>query len=168
MTGVQTCALPISLADLGVDLSQLVIAIAWKAYSVLNNNEKIQKKLDVGQFKQGDVTLTIKSLEGVPLIPVASDRMKSAYVFNDGTTVGQTSGGFVPAVDAVDINWLVMNRTAPVGIAKTDNVRIFDPRSNQSADAWKIDYRKYHDLIIPDNKAKTLFACLTPAAGGGN
>lgn len=157
-----------TLADLGVDLSQLVIAIAWKAYSVLNNNEKIQKKLDVGQFKQGDVTLTIKSLEGVPLIPVASDRMKSAYVFNDGSTEGQTTGGFVVADGAVDINWLVMNRTAPIGIAKTDNVRIFDPRTNQSADAWKLDYRKYHDLIIPDNKAKTLFACLTPAAGGGN
>lgn len=152
------------LTDLGVDLSQIVIAIAYKSYAVLVNNDKIQKKLDVGQFKQGDVSLSIRSLEGVPLIPVASTRMKSAYVFNDGTTAGQTAGGFAAAAGAVDINWLVMNRTAPIGIAKTDTVRIFDPRINQTADAWKIDYRKYHDLIIPDNKALTVFACLTPAA----
>ena len=34
---------------------------------------------------------------------------------------------------------------------KTDVTRIFDPMTNQNANAWKIDYRKYHDLWIMDN-----------------
>ncbi len=152
------------LADAGLDLSQLVIPISFKAYEVLTNNERILKKLDVAQFAQGGVNLTIKSLEGVPLIPVSSNRMKSAYVFYDGATAGQTAGGFVPAPTAVDINWLVLNRAAVIGISKTDVVRIFDPMANQDANAWKIDYRKYHDLIIPQNKIATIFACVTPAA----
>ncbi|MFD3768938.1 hypothetical protein ACFW4G_31650, partial [Paenibacillus lactis] len=100
----------------------------------------------------GGINLQIKMLDGIPLIPVSSNRMKAAYVFNDGETAGQEAGGFVPAVDAKSVNWIISPRSAPIGISKTDKVRIFTPDENQKADAWKLDYRKYHDLIIPDNK----------------
>lgn len=140
------------LADMGVDLSQLVITIAYPAYGVLTGNATIQKRIDVGQFAQGGINLQIKMLDGIPLIPVASSRMKSAFVFKDGETAGQEAGGFEPATDAKNVNWIVSPRTAPIGISKTDKVRIFTPDENQQADAWKLDYRKYHDVIIPNNK----------------
>lgn len=143
------------LADRGVTLDQLVISLAYPVYEVLTNNSQVQKKLDVTQFSQGGVNLMIKALDGIPLIPVMSDRMKSAYVFRDGRTAGQTAGGFTPAQDAVNINWIVSARNAPIGISKTDVIRIFDPMQNQQANAWKLDYRKYHDLIMPDNKVAT-------------
>lgn len=155
-----------TLADVGLDLAQLVIPISYKAYEVLVNNTSIQKRLDVSQFAQGGINLSVRTLEGIPLIPVSSSRMKSAYVFNDGATTGQEAGGFAADAAAVDINWLVMAKSTPVGIAKTDVIRIFDPMTNQDANAWKIDYRKYHDLIIPDNKLVTVHASLTPAAAG--
>lgn len=145
-----------ALANKGVDLSQLVIPMSYTAYEVLTNNSSIQKKIDVIQFAQGGLNLTVKALDGIPLIPVASNRMKSAYVFNDGTTAGQEAGGFTPDVGAVDVHWIVSARNAPIGISKTDVVRIFDPNTNQKANAWKIDYRKYHDLIIPDNKLELI------------
>lgn len=141
-----------ALADTGVDLSQLVISIAYPAYGVLTNNSSITKRIDVGQFAQGGINLQIKMLDGIPLIPVASSRMKTEYVFNDGSTTGQEAGGFVAGAGAKQINWIVSPRNAPIGISKTDKVRIFTPDQNQKADAWKLDYRKYHDLIIPDNK----------------
>ena len=47
---------------------------------------------------------------------------------------------------------LICPRTAPVAVSKTDNVKIITPENNQFADAWDIDYRKYHDLFVPDNK----------------
>ncbi|MGG3278870.1 hypothetical protein [Paenibacillus solani] len=140
------------LADMGVDLSQLVISIAYPAYGVLTGNTSLQKRIDVGQFAQGGINLQIKMLDGIPLIPVSSSRMKTEYVFNDGETSGQEQGGIVPATGAKDVNWIVSPRNAPIGISKTDKVRIFTPDENQKADAWKLDYRKYHDVIIPDNK----------------
>ncbi|AVV56408.1 hypothetical protein C7121_09845 [Paenibacillus glucanolyticus] len=140
------------LADMGVDLSQLVITIAYPAYGVLTGNTTLQKRIDVGQFAQGGINLQIRMLDGIPLIPVSSSRMKSAFVFNDGETAGQEAGGFVPAVDAKSVNWIVSPRSAPIGISKTDKVRIFTPDENQKADAWKLDYRKYHDVIIPNNR----------------
>ncbi|MNV41765.1 hypothetical protein D3C71_1334130 [compost metagenome] len=142
------------LADMGIDLSQLVITLAYPAYGVLTGNTSIQKRIDVGQFAQGGINLQIKMLDGIPLIPVASSRMKTSFVFKDGETAGQEAGGFEPATGAKNVNWIISPRTAPIGVSKTDKIRIFTPDENQQADAWKLDYRKYHDLIIPNNKAK--------------
>ena len=47
---------------------------------------------------------------------------------------------------------LICPKSAPIAVSKTDNVKIITPENNQFADAWDIDYRKYHDLFIPDNK----------------
>ena len=44
--------------------------------------------------------------------------------------------------------------TAPIAVSKTDKVRIFAPDTNQTADAWKVDYRKYHDIWITDEQLK--------------
>lgn len=145
------------LADRGLDLEQLVVTISWIAYEYLVNNSSIQKRIDVGNFRQGGLDLRIRMLDGIPLIPVASNRMKTAYVFNDGSTTGQEAGGFTPDAGALDVHWIVSSRRAPVGIQKTDVMRIFDPMTNQKANAWKIDFRKYHDLIIPDNKVREIY-----------
>lgn len=50
------------------------------------------------------------------------------------------------------VNWLICPKSAPVAVSKTDNVKIIAPEVNQFADAWDVDYRKYHDLFIPENK----------------
>ena len=78
--------------------------------------------------------------------------MKTAYVFNDGKTTGQEKGGFKPDTAATGINWIIIARRAPIAVSKTDKIRIFEPNVNQKADAWKLDYRKFHDLWIPTNK----------------
>lgn len=146
-----------TLADRGIDMGQLVITISYPTYQILVNNSQIQKRIDVGNFTQGNVNLQIRMLDGIPLIPVSSSRMKSAYVFYDGSTSGQEQGGFAPDVSAVNVHWIVSSRRAPIGISKTDVVRIFDPQTNQKANAWKLDYRKYHDIIIPENKVREIF-----------
>jgi hypothetical protein len=73
--------------------------------------------------------------------------MKTAYNFLSGA-----DGGFTPTASAKDINWLICPKTAPIAVSKTDNVKIIAPESNQFADAWDIDYRKYHDLFLPGSK----------------
>lgn len=40
----------------------------------------------------------------------------------------------------------------PIAVSRTDKVRIFDPETNQTARSWMLDYRKYHDLWITNNK----------------
>lgn len=141
-----------AIQDIVGEAEPLVITMAMPVAVTLDSSPDIVKKLDVMEFAQGNVNLKVKSLDGAPIIKVPSARMKTAYVFNDGTTAGQTVGGFVPAEGAKAINWIIMVRRCPIAVSKTDKVRIFAPDVNQKADAWKLDYRKYHDLWIPNNK----------------
>ncbi|MDU4890968.1 MAG: hypothetical protein E6344_18295 [Clostridium sp.] len=132
----------------------LVITMATPIAAILDDNEKISKRLDVTEFTKGDIVTKIKSFDGHPIVKVPSARMKTAYTFYDGKTSGQTTGGFVAAAEAKNINWIITPMYAPIAVNKTDKVRIFDPNTNQDADAWKLDYRKYHDLWIMDEALK--------------
>lgn len=130
----------------------LVIIMSMPIRTILNNSQDITKYLDTADFKAGEITTKVKTYNEIPILSVPSARMKTAYVFNDGTTGGQEAGGFKPDTSAKGINWIILSRRAPIAISKTDKIRIFEPNVNQKADAWKLDYRKYHDLWIPTNK----------------
>ena len=130
----------------------LVIVMSTKLRTILNNADKFNKYLDVTQFRAGAVDTKVKSFNEIPILGVPSARMKTAYVFADGKTANQQAGGFKADTAAKDINWIIMPQRAPIAVSKTDKVRVFDPDTNQSGDAWKIDYRKYHDLWIPEQR----------------
>lgn len=130
----------------------LIVVMSTKLRTILNNADKFNRYLNVAEFKNGSVNTTVKSFNDIPILGVPSARMKTAYVFNDGKTANQQAGGFKADTGAKDINWIIMPQRAPIAVSKTDKVRVFTPDINQKADAWKIDYRKYHDLWIPKNR----------------
>ena len=130
----------------------LVIIMNMQVAAILENSAELSKTLSVIDFTQGEVRTTVKAIDNNPIIKVPSLRMKTKYIFYDGKTASQEAGGFTPAEDAKNINWIICPRTAPIAVSKTDNIRIFTPEQNQKADAWKIDYRKYHDLWIKENQ----------------
>ena len=139
------------------DDTQLII-------TMFDMNSNISKSLGVTDFKQGDIMLKVKSLNGQhPIMRVGSGRMKTAYQFNDGTTAGQIKGGFTPAAGAQNINWIICPRTFPIAVSRTDKVRIFDPETYQKKRAWAVDYRKYHDLWVQENKLSTLLVNIKEA-----
>ena len=39
-------------------------------------------------------------------------------------------------------------------------MRIFDPNTNQKADAWAMDYRRFHDLWILENKVNSIYVSI--------
>lgn len=56
-----------------------------------------------------------------------------------------------------NINFMIVDSNAVLGITKTALPRIFDPNENQYANAWKFDYRLYHDLFVPANKVDGIY-----------
>ena len=130
----------------------LVIIMATPVRTILNGAKDVARYLDVADFKAGAVNTKVRTYNDIPILSVPSVRMKTAYVFADGKTVGQEAGGFKADTGAKAINWIITTRNAPIAISKTDKIRIFEPDTNQTADAWKIDYRKFHDIWIPSNK----------------
>lgn len=128
---------------------ELVIVMNARVSGMLDMEKGISSLVQSAVFKQGNVELKVKEIDGCPIIRVPSSRFKTKYNFLDGTE--KTEGGFEAAEDAKEINWMILVKHAPVAVSKTDVTRIFDPMTNQNANAWKIDYRKYHDLWIMDN-----------------
>lgn len=145
-----------------IGVGPLVVTMSTAMLAMLESSTAFTRQLNVGAFS-GEIQSEVKKIDECPIIEVPSARMKTAYVFNDGKTAGQEVGGFVPAGGAKSINWIICAATAPIAISKTDNMRIFSPDQNQQADAWKLDYRKYHDLWILDNKLATVFVNIKEA-----
>lgn len=145
------------IQDIVGESEGLVIIMSTPVRTVLNGAKNIQRYLDVTQFKAGEIDTKVRTYNEIPIIPVPSARMKTAYVFNDGKTAGQEKGGFKADTGAKSINWIILPRRVPIAISKTDKMRIFAPDVNQKADAWKLDYRKFHDLWIPNNKLASVW-----------
>lgn len=68
-----------------------------------------------------------------------------------GITMSATDG-WAPTVGKKRVNWLIVPEGKPMAVSKTDLPRIFDPITNQKANAWAIDYRKFHDIWVFKNQ----------------
>lgn len=142
----------------GVNTGDLVATMPFSVYSILERSAEIQKQISVQGFAQGGVDFEVKSINGIPLIPVVEDRMKTAYVFHDGTT----DLGYEADPTAKTINWIITPRGLPIAISKTDNLKVFEPDTNQNGDDWLIQYRKYHDLWIMDKQLNQIILSVQP------
>ena len=125
---------------------------------------ELADKIHTVTFAVGGINTQVPSIDGVPLIETASDRMYSAITMNDGTTDGQEVGGYKKATDAKDVNFLIASRIAPLAVSKQDKMRIFTPDNYQKANAWAMDYRRFHDIWVRDNTVNQLFVSTVAAA----
>lgn len=114
-------------------------------------------KITAVTFSQGGINTQVPSVDSVPLISTPSNRMYTAIKINDGKTGGQEQGGYVKGETAKDINFMILPRTTPIAITKQDIMRIFDPTVNQKLNAWQMDYRRFHDLWVLDNKIDSVY-----------
>jgi hypothetical protein len=135
----------------------LVIAISYAAANVLDQCDDIDKHISVDDFSNGALQTKVKSLDGIPMFRIPSAVFKSLYTFS-------ATNGFAAATGALAMNWMILPRNEIIAVVKTDKLRIFEPGTNQSMDAWKIQYRKYHSLWIPVNKLDACYVNYTPAA----
>lgn len=139
--------------------AELVITMSPLTAAILNAALEGSRRLNIIDFKQGNISTRVKSIDDMPILEVPSSRLKTIYKKNDGKTVGQEAGGLVPDTSAKDINWIICPKKSPQAVSKQDKVRIFTPEENQAANAWQIDYRRYHDLWIPEQRLELFRVC---------
>ena len=108
-------------------------------------------------FSKGGIDTAVPSVDGVPIISTPSNRMYTSITIYDGKTPGQEQGGYVKGSTAKNINFVVLPRTTPIAITKQDIMRIFDPNINQKLNAWQMDYRRFHDIWVLDNKLDSIY-----------
>ena len=146
---------------------QVVCFVAPEVYMGFKTDTALEKSLNVGEFKRGEVHLKVTMIDDVPLIPVSSDRMKTAYEFLSGGT-GKEEGGFAPTSSAKGIKMLMLPKTAAMLVKKCEKIRTFTPEQNIKADAYKFDYRLYYDCFVRTSGADAIWASIesTTTSGG--
>ena len=88
------------------------------------------------------------AFDGMPIVKVPQTRFYTAVTLGDG---------FAKAEGAKDINFMIVDRASVIQLIKHGKIRVFDPDTNQSADAYKVDYRIYHDAWVLENKKNGIY-----------
>lgn len=111
-------------------------------------------------FSKGGVSTTVPEIDGVPIISTPANRMYTAIELNDGTTSDQETGGYKKGSSAKEMNFMIMPRITPLAVTKQDKMRIFTPDNYQKANAWSMDYRRFHDIWVLDNKKDSIYVSI--------
>lgn len=120
-------------------------------------------KLANATFSQGGINTQVPVIDGCPIISTPQNRMYTAITLYDGSTAGQEAGGYIKGTTAKDVNFIIVPRTTPIAVSKQDNMRIFDPNTYQGANAWAMDYRRYHDIWVKENALTSVYANIKDA-----
>lgn len=130
--------------DNEVPTDRVIYFISTEVSRLIKINTELSKLVDVTDVESGNITLKVNTFNGNPIIVVPPKRFKTAYTFSDG---------FTPTADAKDINILAVYDAAFISVKKHNRVRAFSPEVVQDKDAWKFNFRIYHDIFVPKNKA---------------
>lgn len=142
----------------------LVCFVNPTVYGYLMSTTEATRNISISDFKKGGIDFKVKTLNDVPILPVADARMKTAFTFYDGVTdtsassgVNQKPGGFVPASNANSVGFLVLPKKAAMLVKKSEKLRTFTPEQNQSADAYLFQYRLYYDCFVKNAYKDTIY-----------
>ncbi len=135
--------------------TSLVAFVDPSMYNILMTSTELQRFIAISDFKQGELNMKVKNINGCAIIPVAASRMKSGIVIDAGAT--SNAGGFSPKSDAKDIRALVLPRDSASLIKKVDKVDMYAPSEVIDRDGYVINFRLYYDLIVKNSRKGTIF-----------
>lgn len=114
-------------------------------------------KGDITRYVQnadGNVNNEIEIYNNMRVVRVPSARFNTQVTLASPTGASST-GGY--SATGQDINFMIVHPSAVIQVIKHVIPRVFSPEVNQEADAWKINYRIYHDCWVLANKTNGIY-----------
>lgn len=91
------------------------------------------------------------------VVTVPQSRFYTAIELADGTTSGETAGGFTKAADGKEINFMIVQKSAVLQYPKHVVNKVVTPEENQTSDGWKFFYRSYGLADVYENKTAGIY-----------
>lgn len=160
-TGISKVATPATLADGAAVVAALrkgITAMDEAEVPIENRHLFITPTLygmvqDMDTTKSREVLARFASITQVP-----QTRFYTAITQYDGTTSGQTAGGYIKdATNGCDINFMMIHKPAVIQFEKHVAPKIITPDLNQTADAYKFGYRNVGIADVYDNKLAGIY-----------
>jgi hypothetical protein len=152
--------------DMEVPKEGRLFTFAPSVTRAIKQDTTLQKMFDIREVNRNGYNTRITEYDGVEIMAVPQSRLSTDVVLNDGVTAGQEAGGF-DTTDGKKIHFLLTHKSAAFNVVKHSVERVFAPSMakaagtdgvNQSANAWKVEFRVYHDTFVPDNKTDGIYA----------
>lgn len=143
-----------TMSEAEVPVEGRILFITPTMYGLLKSSTNITR---FATMRDDRLNRDFVSFDNMRVIQVPQTRFYTAITLNDGATSGQEIGGYIKSTAAKDINFMIIHPSAVLQVEKHVLPRIFDPDTNQTADAWKFDYRIYHDAFTYENKVKGIY-----------
>ncbi len=138
----------------GID-EELVAFVNMTQYAKMLSSDEIGKMIIASEFKKGDIKLDVNTFNGVPLIPVMNNLMRSEFRFKN-----TPDGGF-DTLGGINALAIVCPKKAVHLVKKTEKLRVFTPEQNIEADAYRFDYRIYYDAFVKKSELSSIWAAVT-------
>lgn len=142
-------AAQIAMDDAEVPYEGRILFVSPEAYGQLKNN--VTRYVTNGER---NINSNISYYNDMRIITVPQKRFYTQVTLNNPTT-SDGVGGYT--VGGAKINFMIIHPSAVMQIVKHLVPRIFSPQVNQEADAWKFDYRIYHDAFVLSNKVNGIY-----------
>ena len=144
-------------AEHEVPAQDQIIYVNPSVMEMIRNTDELVKHLTQAEYKSGDVTFAFERYEGRKIIEVPSNRF-----FTD---VQCGENGFYAGANSKQINYLICSKKAVVPVVKHEKSKIFGPEVVQDYDGYKINFRMYHDTLVPRNKLAGVYVSVGENAG---
>ena len=145
------------LFEHGVPEEEQVIFVSPNVMTLIRNTTELYKRLTQDEYRNSDVTFTIEKYEGRQIIEVPSNRFFTGVVTTDN--------GYMPSANSYVINFMIASKKAVVPVVKLEKSKIWTPEQVQDFDGYKVNFRMYHDIIIPKNKVPAIYTSVSSVAG---
>lgn len=141
-------------------------------FKLMMNDPSLAHNITVDNGDGLSVNKKIYMYNNHRIIKVPSNRFMTKIVLQDGTSSGQTVGGYKAADGAKTIAMLMIHPSAVLQLSKRRIARVWAPAKeeaagtdgvNPNADAWRFDFRIYHDAWSLEEKVKGIYAATIKA-----
>lgn len=147
-----------------------IVFVTPTAYKYICSDQNVTKYLSVNDSATKALNRKIYEYNGLTIIKVPSSRMFREIELLDGVTPGQEKGGYI---GKGTLDMVALHPTAIIQVAKRLVARFWAPNRaemdangadgvNPNADAWKFDYRNYHDAFVLENKQVGIVSVCAP------
>ena len=110
-----------------------------------------------GMVQDLDTSKSRAVISGLNVVQVPQTRFYTEIKQNDGTTSGETSGGYAKGTGAKNINFMLIHKDAVIQFEKHVAPKVITPDQNQDSDAWKFGYRNVGIADVYDNKVAGIY-----------
>lgn len=142
------------LTEHEVPEEEQVIFVNPAIMTLIRNTTELVKFITQGDYtNEKGISFTVEKYQGRPIIEVPSNRF-----FTDVLT---TQNGYQPQSSSKVINFMVVSKKAIIPIVKLEKSKTWTPDQVQDFDGYKVNFRMYHDAIVPKNKIPAIYVSIS-------